>query len=244
VRILGGVLLVIGMGGGVAWGAHHFAVTSPRFALATVNVEGAARRTKDELTQRGGLSVGKNVFSIDVAQVERALLEDPWVEEARVTRELPATIRLQIKEREAVAVLALDQALYLVTRTGEPFKKVEEADPYDLPMLTGVPRDQLARDREGALERLRTGLRVLREYERLSMAKSQVPQEVHLADDGRVTLVVGRQGTALQLGRGPWRKKLAMAERVFAKASGKGGLPGIVFLDNEAHPERVVVRMR
>jgi hypothetical protein len=35
-----------------------------------------------------------------------------------------------------------------------------------------------------------------------------------------------------------------MAERVFAKASGKGGLPGIVFLDNEAHPERVVVRMR
>jgi hypothetical protein len=35
-----------------------------------------------------------------------------------------------------------------------------------------------------------------------------------------------------------------MAERVISELRQKGRAPGIVFLDNEAHPERVVVRMR
>jgi hypothetical protein len=35
-----------------------------------------------------------------------------------------------------------------------------------------------------------------------------------------------------------------MAERVIAELAAKGRTPGLVFLDNEAHPERVVVRMR
>jgi hypothetical protein len=35
-----------------------------------------------------------------------------------------------------------------------------------------------------------------------------------------------------------------MAERVIGQLAAKGRVPGIVFLDNIAHPERVVVRMR
>jgi hypothetical protein len=35
-----------------------------------------------------------------------------------------------------------------------------------------------------------------------------------------------------------------MGEQVVAEMRRKGRSPGIVFLDNTAHPERVVVRMR
>jgi hypothetical protein len=35
-----------------------------------------------------------------------------------------------------------------------------------------------------------------------------------------------------------------MAERVMNQLGGKGRSAGLVFLDNKAHPERVVVRMR
>jgi hypothetical protein len=48
----------------------------------------------------------------------------------------------------------------------------------------------------------------------------------------------------LELGTGPWRKKLLMAEEVVGELRKKGRTPGIVFLDNTSHPERVVVRMR
>ena len=67
---------------------------------------------------------------------------------------------------------------------------------------------------------------------------------MHLADSGDVTLTVGKEGIALELGQGPFRRKLLMAEEVTGALRRKGRTPGIVFLDNRAHPERVVVRMK
>jgi cell division protein FtsQ len=48
----------------------------------------------------------------------------------------------------------------------------------------------------------------------------------------------------LHLGAPPYRGKLEQAERVFAELSQRKTEPSIVFLDNEASPERVVIRMR
>jgi len=57
-------------------------------------------------------------------------------------------------------------------------------------------------------------------------------------------LTAGKTGVTLHLGRGPWRRKLLMADRVIERLARRGRVPGIIFLDNRAHPDRVVVRMR
>jgi hypothetical protein len=62
--------------------------------------------------------------------------------------------------------------------------------------------------------------------------------------DGSIQLVVGELGVSLVFGKGPVEQKLLMAARVLGKVRAKGELPKVVFLDNEAHPERVVVRLR
>jgi cell division protein FtsQ len=85
---------------------------------------------------------------------------------------------------------------------------------------------------------------VLSQYARLEVSRVHVAQEVHLAEDGSVTLVVGSKGLSLKLGKGPWRTKLLMAVRVLGKLGARADVPEVVFLDNEEHPERVVVRMR
>jgi len=76
------------------------------------------------------------------------------------------------------------------------------------------------------------------------MSRVHPVQEVHLAASGDVSITVGKGGISIHLGKGPWRKKLLMAERVIGQMERKGKAPGIVFADNVAHPERVVVRMR
>src|SRR5262249_4501956 len=132
----------------------------------------------------------------------------------------------------------------LVTPEGEPFKTVESGDPSDLPVITGIDVRDLAIDRARAVERLGGAVEILREYAALPMSRVYEPQEVHLVADGTVVFTVGKRGTPLCLGAGPFRRKLRMAARVVAKLQASGQLPGIVFLDNQAHPERVVVRMR
>ena len=243
-KLASGLVVVISASLAVAWSAHHYALTSPRFAIRTVDLVGAHRLTLDQVKAQSGANVGLNIFALDSDTAEKKLLENPWIASVKVTRRLPNTLRVELSEREAAAVVSLADKLYLVTREGEPFKEIEAGDPYDLALITGASPENLARDRTREIERIQTGLEVLHQFERVSLSKVYPAQEVHLADAGDVTLTAGREGVTLELGTGPWRKKLLMAEEVVGELRKKGRTPGIVFLDNTAHPERVVVRMR
>ena len=243
-KLASGLVVVIGASLAVAWSAHHYALTSPRFAIRTIDLVGAHRLTLEQVKTQSGATVGANIFALDSDAAERKLLENPWVSEVKLTRRLPNTLRVELSEREAAAVVSLGERLFLVTREGEPFKEVQPGDPYDLPLITGASAENLARDRAREIERIQTGLEVLHQFERVPLSRVYPAEEVHLADAGDVTLTAGKEGVTLELGTGPWRKKLLMAEEVVGELRRKGRTPGIVFLDNTAHPERVVVRMR
>lgn len=244
VRLSLGLAVIASISLAIAWGAHRYALTSPRFAIREFTVVGNRHHSADQLARLAAIERGQNLFAVDTEAAERRILESPWVRRAKVGRELPATIRIEVVERDAVALAAIEGALYLVTADGEPFKAFEGKDPGDLPVLTGVGGRELSADRARAVERLALGLEVLRDYGSLPIARVYEPEEVNLAEDGSVVLTIGKRGIALHLGTGPFRQKLLMAARILAKLQPGGELPGIIFLDNEAHPERVVVRMR
>ncbi len=243
-QLASGVLIVICASVAVAWGAHHYALTTPRFAIKQIQVEGNRRLTDAQVAKVAGIEAGTNTFALDLENAQRKLLEQPWISSGKITRELPGALRIELSEREAAALAAIDGRLYLVTPEGEPFKQLESGDPYDLPVVTGVDVQNLQRDRKREIERLGVALQVLRHYERVRMSAAYPAQEVHLTAGGSMVLTVGKDGISLHLGKGPWKKKLLMAERVTQQLGRKGRVPGIVFLDNQARPERVVVRMR
>ena len=243
-KLASGLAVVVGASLAVAWSAHHYALNSPRFAIRTVDLVGAKRSTLEQIKTESGVTVGSNIFALDTDAAERKLLDNPWISEVKVTRRLPNTLRIELSEREASAVVSLAEHLYLVTHEGVPFKEVQPGDPFDLPLITGASPENLARDRKREIERIQVGLEVLHQFERVPLSRVYPAEEVHLADAGDVTLTAGKDGVTLELGTGPWRKKLLMAEEVVGELRKKGRTPGIVFLDNQAHPERVVVRMR
>ena len=244
VKLSVGFVIVASISVAIAWGAHRYALTTPRFGVKDFDVRGNRHFSAGELARLAGVERGANLFAVDADAAEARLLESPWMRRAKLTRALPGTLRIEVAEREARAVASIENALYLVTPDGEPFKTVEARDPSDLPVLTGVTARDFAVDRARAVDRLGVGLEVLREYQSLPLSRTFEPEEVNLSSDGSVVLTVGKRGTTLHLGTGPFRPKLLMAARIMAKLSAGGDMPGIVFLDNEAHPERVVVRMR
>jgi cell division protein FtsQ len=244
VKLLLGLLIVVGASSAVAYSLHRYALSTARFGIQKIELTGAKRFGKPQIQSLAGIEIGKNLFAFDTAAAEKKLLSDPWISSARVVRELPNSLRVELSEREAVAVAVLGDRPFLVTREGEPFKPVKAEDPTDLPVLTGVSTADLARDRTAAVDRLKTGLDLLRQYDRLAASRVHPAEEVALAQSGHVVLTVGQKGIALELGRPPYARKLAMAAQVLGELGAKGRTPGIVFLDNEAHPERVVVRMR
>jgi hypothetical protein len=239
-----GVLLVLGTAGATAYGGYRLALSSSQFALQKVELSSSRRVTERGLLQSAGIALGQNLLGVDVRAAEEKLLADPWIRSVRVVRQLPHTLRIELVEREALALAALDGDLFMVGADGEPFKAWQAGDPDDLPVLTGITLEALAKDRLGAVARLATGLSVLSHYERLPISQQHRAQEVNLSPDGSVVLSVGARGVSLHLGQGPWPKKMLMVAEVMRTFENKRELPGVVFLDNALHPDRVVVRMR
>lgn len=72
--------------------------------------------------------------SVDTEELRQELLRLPWVQDARVSRQLPSTLRVDIVERQPHAVLARPDRLMLIDATGvelEPIARAE-ADEYML----------------------------------------------------------------------------------------------------------------
>ncbi|MEM1032586.1 MAG: FtsQ-type POTRA domain-containing protein [Myxococcota bacterium] len=239
-----GVIVVISASVLVAWGLRRYLHQSPRFALRKVVVEGHQRRTPQGLAKAGGLEAGRNIFGIDEAQAATAIEADPWVERATVRRELPNVMRVEVVERDPRALAVLAGRLYLVDGQGEIFKTYDDGDPTDLPVISGVAEADVGEDREAVRRRLRRALDLVADLERAQIAKRHPVQEVAVTKDLEMRVTVGTDGITLVFGPPPHRAKIAKAARVLEELRYRKVKDAILFLDNRAHPERVVVRMR
>jgi cell division protein FtsQ len=243
-QLVAGALVVVSASIAVAWGARRYITSSPRFAVRSVLVDGVQRRTAEQVASAGGIDVGKNIFELDLEMAGAAIATDPWIERATVTRKLPSTVYINVVEREARALAVIDGEMYLATRDGELFKKLAEGDPSDLPVVTGIPGEQVARDRAGVVISVRQLLDIVEEIERAGIARRYPIQELHLERDGSIVVTIGKEGIALHVGQPPYRDKVAQAAKVLTEIAQRKANASVIFLDNDAHPERVVVRMR
>lgn len=239
-----GLLFALGISIGCVYVLVHYTHTSPRFGVRTFHVTGMAQRTAEAIVEQGGMREGDNIFALDLDRAQAKILEDPYIETVTIARKLPTTLLIEVTEREAAALVAMGGSLYLATREGEVFKKVEPTDPFDLPIVTGIDPDRVATDRAGVTTAVRRALDLAGEYERLGSAKRFPLQEIHASEDGTLSLVVGKSGLVLRLGKGPYRQALDQASRVLNEVTSRRAQAKVIFLDNEAHPERVVVRMK
>jgi cell division protein FtsQ len=242
--VLTGILVVAAASTAVAWGLRRYLRESHRFAVTDVKVEGNSRRSAQQIIKRAGLDLGKNIFQVDEEALAGAILADPWIESAEVKVELPNAVRVKVSEREPRALATIGSKLYLVDQKGQVFKELAEADPHDLPVVTGVSEDDVSRDREGVTARIRRALELVDDLTAAKIAVRYPVQEVRAEADGTVSVVVGSDGVTLMFGSPPFRAKVDKAERILEELRYRKVQRAVLFLDNVAHPERVVVRLQ
>jgi cell division septal protein FtsQ len=216
---------------------------SPEFAITTLSVEGNARVARDEIEETIGIAVGDNVFVHSPEEIEASLQTHPWIAEAHVRRRLPSSFEIQVRERTPVLLLALG-ATYLVDEDGTVFKSLEEGDPVDLPVITGVDEARFRSDRSYRTELLTSAIALSTEWSLAGLARRESIAEIHIEANEEITLFVGDDGTEVRLGRGPYRAKLSRFRRVMDELQRRQSRPLYVYLDNVRRPDRVTVRVR
>ncbi len=220
--------------------AHRFLTTSPRLAIATIEVHGAAR-SAGAVRRLLGIGEGENLFQADVEAAAASLKTHPWIRDATVERRFPQALEVTVVERRAVALVEL-QHLYMLDEQGEVFGRHGPGEPDDLPVITGLARDTWSEDPDEAKEKLLEAVAVLDALAARRLPGELAAGELHLDDTG-MTLYLGDAGPAVKLGHGDVEGKLDRLARVLDEVARRGQRVELVRLDNRARPGWIAARL-
>jgi cell division protein FtsQ len=206
-------VVALGVAAGTVWGCYRWVTTSPRFAIAAIEIRGNTHVPDGELRARVPLRLGDNVFA-DLAAVARAARSHPWVASAEVHRILPNTITIDIREHVAAAVLELGDR-YLVDATGLPFKRAEDGEGEGLPTITGLERAPYVAEPAAAAATVRAALDA---FARWRSSDRPAIDEIHVDPHGALTLHTTAQASRIAIQLGALDDALAARIRAFDAA--------------------------
>ncbi len=133
-----GMAVVLALVAGGAYGGWRLLSSSDYLSVKEIKVTGTSRLSEKEVVESLGIPPGANLLSLDLDELERRLVTNPWVREAIVKRKWPGILSVHLKEHRPVAVAKLDDS-YLVDSEGTLFTKVGEGEKWRLPVITGLP---------------------------------------------------------------------------------------------------------
>jgi cell division protein FtsQ len=190
----------------------------PYFAVSEIVVSPTHHVRAGTLLEAVALRPGVSIWRVDPRALAERLAAQPWVRRARVRRELPRRLVVDVTERRPAAILLLDQ-LYYVDTTGVAFVRVGERDPLDLPFVTGVEAAIVADDRPFARHAIRQALRLLAGMERAGLPFRV--SEVHIDREQGVTVFPIEPRVSLTFGWSGFGAKLARLHRVLDDFRGR-----------------------
>lgn len=218
--------------------------SAPAFATTSIELSGHERLTREQVLAVAGLALGKNVFEVSPEQARAALIEQPWIADAQVTRRLPGHYRIELREQQVAALIALE-TLHLVSEEASVFKPLDPGDPSDLPVITGIEPAAFRADLALRSSILVSAVALLHDYRDAGLWAREPIAEIHVEPDESFTLYVGKDTLQVRLGARPFTKKLRRLRAVLDELrKGGGARPAYVYLDNERRPDRVAVRLK
>jgi cell division protein FtsQ len=234
-----------------AWQAWRWATRSAVFAIREIDFSGVERAAEPDLLRRSGLSPGGNLFRADLSRAARGIETHPWVVSARLDRRLPGTVLASVVEHRPAALVQLG-ALYVLDEEARLFKRAAPEDGLDLPIITGLGREDWQARRPELQLRLLAALH-LRDTWKASGLSVGALSELRLDDDGGVTLFAheGAAGSAgagdgvqeIRLGAGEISLKLRRLAQVRAALARRGERATRIDLDNPARPDQAAATL-
>jgi cell division protein FtsQ len=199
------------------WVGYGRVMASDRLKVTHVEVRGGSALSPDAVQELLGPALGENILNLDLDALKARVQRSPWVADATVTRTLPDTLRVEVRERVPLALAEVEgQSLQLMDADGaliEPYGPRTAS--YDLPIVRGLRAEAVAERRT----RAHAAGALLDDLGDLAASVS----EVEPLDSGDLRVVL-RDGQELLMSSPPFRERfltfLALREELAGKCPG------------------------
>jgi len=216
---LGRIILLLAGAAAVVAAAVQWLLTSPRFAVAVVEVRGTSRLSPAEVREAAAISPGENLFRLNSEEVVARLRQLGPVKRAEVIRSFPNRVTLVVEERVPFT-LAQAGRLYWLDEDGVSLGPEPRAVTPRLPVITGI-RPEETRSGGAAAEDARAAVSLIRSMLRTGSPLTREISEIHMSGaDGPVLYTV--DGVEVRLGTVDWEDRLGRLEGVLAQIRSLG----------------------
>lgn len=235
-------VLALAVLGGTIWAAWRIGVAGELLRIGAIRFEGLARVSETELRELSPVREGDHLLLSDLDGAEAALRRHPWIASVEVRRALPPALVVSVQERRAAALVELG-GLYLMDDRGQVFKRAAPGDGLDLPLLTGIGREDWVSRRAEVEPVLAGALALLDRWSERGLGRRAPVSEIHVDPDYGVTVYAGDDGMEVRLGTGDLPQKLERLDRVLLALDAGNQRADVVHLDNRRRPDWVAVRL-
>lgn len=201
-----------------------------RFPLSAVILEGAPEPVKEGIMEALAPLHGRNLFALDLRELERRVMAHPWVSSASVHRRLPDAVLVILTTRKVEALVEVGGEIRMVDRTGRDLGRYEPqwAD-QDQPVIAGLAGDGAERGAQVA-ERLERGLKAIRELRQTHPDFVQAISTVDVSRRDRLTVTLRDFGPPLYLSPDAPQRNVRHLATVRNRLAAEGMVPGYLDL--------------
>jgi cell division protein FtsQ len=193
---------------GIGIGGHHL-LTSPVFVVQKIVIEGNSHLTEKSLRRYEG-RLAHNIFLLNLKEIRKDLLSEPYVKDVFLRRELPNRVFMQIKERTPAAVLQTGKEEFLVDQEGRILEPLGRKKVRSLPFITGIHRDKKGLWKEDLSQALLLVL-TLKNYGYPDLSELQ---KIEVTHDRGMVLHPEAGGYEILCGSGNFLQKMILLKRV------------------------------
>ena len=200
-------------------------LSSSLFDLKNIYVEGNEKISDEAIISLSGLNLYENIFKLNKNSVIDKIKENAYIENAEISRKLPSTIEITIKERKVNYMLEYANSYAYINNQGYILEITNEK--LDLPILIGYDTD-LSTTTPGNrmdIEDLKKMDTVIRIYE---TAKSNeignLITKINISDSKDYILILDTEGKTVHLGEcADLNTRILYLKSILEKTKGKNG---------------------
>ncbi len=216
---------------------YNLLITTEYLEVRTIEVVGIRRVSRGEVVALSGIRKGDNIFSFKYSDALDALKSHPWAASAVLRRIPPHTVRIELKEKEPVAIVKSGD-MYVMDANGMLFAKYSSAGSVDLPVVTGPLYGAHGSNGPLGASVDRSVLELMDVLDGREGFGIRNVSEINVDSGYGLALYTLAEGVRLELGYAPFEGKLRAFERV-VRARG-GTLGGIESMNLKSESEVVV----
>ena len=226
---------------GLLVAGYLYVSNSDYFVVKRVTIAGINQTSRDEILTAAGLDRPANILTFDLDQARNEISILPWLAEVKVSRQMPDTVAIEVREHNPKLLVNLGR-LYYLNDFGEPFKELSPGETPRLPIVTGFNTDDLLNPSpivKKAFNEIFWLVATL--SSRNDEFKLDNISEVNYDMVRGLTLFTKNNRLEVKIGFGAYEEKFRRLGRVMAHLKQRGKFDGVTYLNLEAGP-RVTVR--